>query len=763
LSTKIASLYAEIGAKTEGLDKGLKDAKSGLTDVGKTAQGTSGAIGGLTGKLIGMIDPVDMVIAGVTALAMYLKNATAAASESAQVDAKLGAVLKATGNSVRMSTDEFDDMATSLSKMTGIDDEAVKSAEAVMLTFRSIGEDVFPQAMQSAADMSAVMGQDLRSSVVQIGKALNEPIEGASALRRVGVQLTDQQEAQIKTFMESGDVLKAQGVILQELQAEFGGAAEAVNEAGDGSENLKVAFGNLAEAIGGTLLPATREGKKGLTGLVDSITEGIDKSTDFREALARANPQLYEQYKNTSHVTKAMTNAVDDFARSQEYASGMAEYAARMLDAESEAAGTNATALMTAEEAAKAKADADAAMTSANKSFLSTVMDVSDAQEKYNSGMAEAKSLLDAHKIKTAEYQKRVADLTAEYDNATKKIVADLLLMKYTADGTFDDQEINSYISVLQKFGLVTADAANEARNLYSSVDSIAAAQQRLTAESITNMQKGKALGDMYTRMSRQAEGAGNSIDSTNDSMKNFADEGAKDAAGAAHDVVMALNQINGASADAYIDVWVREHGHVPTGMTSESKTVASSVQSGTGTANRASGGPLAPVTVVGDAPGGVWTPYTEVIANGRVYSNRESRAMRAAGMLNGANYAAFGWDDLSHSPNTNTKRGNLGGGSSGGGGSKARSGGNVFLPGASSTAADIASAQSVMVNVAMQTGGAVADLSANVVSLTQSQQQAAAKLNTDLISRVDQQIAILQTLARSIGAEVGYQVARKS
>lgn len=86
-----------------------------------------------------------------------------------------------------------------------------------------------------------------------------------------------------------------------------------------------------------------------------------------------------------------------------------------------------------------------------------------------------------------------------------------------------------------------------------------------------------------------------------------------------------------------------------------------------------------------------------------------------------------------------------------------------MFLPGASSTAADIASAQSVMVNVAMQTGGAVADLSANVVSLTQSQQQAAAKLNTDLISRVDQQIAILQTLARSIGAEVGYQVARKS
>ena len=82
--------------------------------------------------------------------------------------------------------------------------------------FREIGEQVFPQATQAAMDMSAVMGQDLQSSIVQIGKALNDPIAGVSALRKVGVQLTDQQQEQIKAFMASGDVMSAQKVVLNE-------------------------------------------------------------------------------------------------------------------------------------------------------------------------------------------------------------------------------------------------------------------------------------------------------------------------------------------------------------------------------------------------------------------------------------------------------------------------------------------------------------------------------------------------------------------
>lgn len=59
-------------------------------------------------------------------------------------------------------------------------------------------------------------------------------------------------------------------------------------------------------------------------------------------------------------------------------------------------------------------------------------------------------------------------------------------------------------------------------------------------------------------------------------------------------------------------------------------------------TAN-AGGGAMGDIAIVGDAPGGGWTPYTEVVAGGYVYSNKQARAMRDAGLLNGAKHMAGG------------------------------------------------------------------------------------------------------------------------
>ncbi len=46
--------------------------------------------------------------------------------------------------------------------------------------------DVFDRAQQSALDLSARLGQDLQSSAIQVGKALNDPVKGVTALQRVG-------------------------------------------------------------------------------------------------------------------------------------------------------------------------------------------------------------------------------------------------------------------------------------------------------------------------------------------------------------------------------------------------------------------------------------------------------------------------------------------------------------------------------------------------------------------------------------------------
>ena len=75
--------------------------------------------------------------------------------------------------------------------------------------------------------MSPVLGTDASGSAIQLGKALNDPIKGITALTRVGVTFTEQQKDQITTLVESGKTIDAQKIILGELQKEFGGSAEA--------------------------------------------------------------------------------------------------------------------------------------------------------------------------------------------------------------------------------------------------------------------------------------------------------------------------------------------------------------------------------------------------------------------------------------------------------------------------------------------------------------------------------------------------------
>ena len=158
-----------------------------------------------------------------------------------------------------MTAKQVDALAASLSKVAGIDDEVIQAGENVLLTFTSVrnqvglGNDVFNQATSAALDMSAALGTDLQGSIIQLGKALNDPIQGMTALRRVGVSFTEQQKEQIKALQESGDLLGAQKIVLGEVQREFGGAAAANATALD---RLHVAVGNLEESLGTALLPA---------------------------------------------------------------------------------------------------------------------------------------------------------------------------------------------------------------------------------------------------------------------------------------------------------------------------------------------------------------------------------------------------------------------------------------------------------------------------------------------------------------------------
>jgi hypothetical protein len=190
------------------------------------------------------------------------------ARESAKISRITENVIRSTGGAAHVTADQVGDLATALSNKTGQDDEAIQSGANMLLTFTNIrnevgkGNDIFNQAAGAAEDMAAAMNNGevttdgMKTASIQLGKALNDPIKGVTALQKVGVTFTAQQKAQIRTLVESGRTMDAQKIILAELNKEFGGTAKA---AADPMQRLSVIMGNLGEQVGGALLPAMND------------------------------------------------------------------------------------------------------------------------------------------------------------------------------------------------------------------------------------------------------------------------------------------------------------------------------------------------------------------------------------------------------------------------------------------------------------------------------------------------------------------------
>jgi phage-related protein len=198
-------------------------------------------------------------VGGLAALAAGAAYAFGQFEESEKIAKQTDAVLKSTGDAANVTAGQVTKLAGALSEKAGIDDEAIQSGENLLLTFKNIrneageGNAIFSQTTKAVLDMSVAMGQDMKSSAIQVGKALNDPINGLTSLTRVGVTFTDQQKKQITAMTESGNILGAQKIILRELTSEFGGSAAAQATA---SGKMQVALGNLAETVGKLLAPA---------------------------------------------------------------------------------------------------------------------------------------------------------------------------------------------------------------------------------------------------------------------------------------------------------------------------------------------------------------------------------------------------------------------------------------------------------------------------------------------------------------------------
>ena len=193
-------------------------------------------------------------------------------------------------------------MASGLQNVTTFGDEAIMGGQSLLLTFKNIGRDVFPQATETMLDMSQALGQDMKSSAIQLGKALNDPITGVTALQRVGVSFTEDQREQIEVLVESGQTMEAQSLILDELSSQFGGSASAAAETYTGQiTQLNNTFGDLREQIGFALRGS--EENLALGGRVlNDITARVTAYNKLRDAVRAGNITRLEMHQEMNRI-----------------------------------------------------------------------------------------------------------------------------------------------------------------------------------------------------------------------------------------------------------------------------------------------------------------------------------------------------------------------------------------------------------------------------------------------------------------------------
>lgn len=333
----VADLVTTMRADTAKFDKDVENTKkrlrgytseakkstkqnSSLSDSFKLASGQAAQLPGPLGSISGQVDSMVSTVTGLglawtaagTAVSAAIGAVAAGLPTLAETERRMlqqEQLIKATGYSSGYTAKQLDEMARSVAMSTLTSTQEASKAIGVMLTFRSVMNDqsnTFERSIYLAQDMASVMGGDITSAAKQLGKALEMPSTGMSALKESGVSFTQAQIDMVKAMEESGRVAEAQAFILDELDNQIGGAAGAeagglvgtVDTLGQTWEEL---LETMADKSGSMFFAKTT--MEGLINIAKDLTNWIDPEpmVEFHN-LMKERVELEERLRNMGPV-----------------------------------------------------------------------------------------------------------------------------------------------------------------------------------------------------------------------------------------------------------------------------------------------------------------------------------------------------------------------------------------------------------------------------------------------------------------------------
>lgn len=315
MADAIPPMIIDIQLQTDQLKAQMSNLESKFNNLGNTVNKAQTPF-----KNFGTTIKTLLPAVGLTGLVMFTKQVIAAGEESKKSDARLQQIatsMQIFGGGVSQVTGRLKDYADAMARQTGVDDDVIKKTQAKLLTFRELALSAnnlggaFDRATAAAVDMAAAGFGDATSNAVQLGKALNDPIKGVTALTRSGITFTEAEKAKIATMVKSNQMLDAQKFVLEAIEKQVGGTAKATASATD---RMKQAYGQVQEAIGLALLPMLEKFADWFTSVAPKIEAFFKSLNDPTTAAGKRWAEFTKQVKDSFKFIVDNAEAIKNWA-----------------------------------------------------------------------------------------------------------------------------------------------------------------------------------------------------------------------------------------------------------------------------------------------------------------------------------------------------------------------------------------------------------------------------------------------------------------
>lgn len=272
-SASYTSQVFKATAANDALNKSVHGVSKGLIAINGPLSGVTARFEAMRGILSSGAAGWVALGAAITGASTILLSSVRTFSRYEQSQKTLEQLVLSTGYAAGLTADQLMKQADQVALTTLASVEGIREAQGVLLTFKSVQGETFKEAIRLSQDMAAVFGGTAKDKALQLGKALEDPAQGITALKRSGVDFTEGQREMIRSLVDTGNVADAQRIILERVAGQMGDSAVAQ------ARSLAGSYDTLTQRWDEFKLSLVQstDADQAAAGLLDTLSNGLER------------------------------------------------------------------------------------------------------------------------------------------------------------------------------------------------------------------------------------------------------------------------------------------------------------------------------------------------------------------------------------------------------------------------------------------------------------------------------------------------------